>query len=69
MTRNMIKNTQYPNYYKDVIYIYIYIYIAMVVQCTVYMDIVVLVVNVRELLKGLELVSANSRRFEIIIIQ
>ena len=25
MTRNMIKNTPYPNYYKDVIYIYIYI--------------------------------------------
>ena len=24
MTRNMIKNTPYPNYYKDVIYIYIY---------------------------------------------
>ena len=23
MTRNMIKNTPYPNYYKDVIYIYI----------------------------------------------
>ena len=27
MTRTMIKNTPYPNYYKDVIYIYIYIYI------------------------------------------
>ena len=26
MTRNMIKNTLYPNYYKDVIYIYKYIH-------------------------------------------
>ena len=47
MTRNMIKNTPYPNYYKNVIYIYYiiqqykygYIYIYTILFNSIYMDV------------------------------